>query len=91
MLARLLFRGATADQSVATLSGGERFRAALAPILLAEPAPQLLMLDEPTNNLDFTSVEQFISALADYRAALMVVSHDDQLLQRLEVSELLQL
>jgi ATPase subunit of ABC transporter with duplicated ATPase domains len=75
-LARFLFRGARADQKAATLSGGERFRAALAALLLAEPAPQLLLLDEPTNNLDMASVRQLTSALESYEGALMVASHD---------------
>ncbi|MFI6023584.1 ABC-F family ATP-binding cassette domain-containing protein [Streptomyces sp. NPDC051287] len=75
-LARFLFRGARADQRAATLSGGERFRAALAALLLAEPAPQLLMLDEPTNNLDMASVRQLTSALESYQGALIVASHD---------------
>ncbi|MFP3787291.1 ATP-binding cassette domain-containing protein, partial [Burkholderia sp. SIMBA_024] len=47
-LARFLIRGATADRSVGALSGGERFRVALATLLLADPAPQLVVLDEPT-------------------------------------------
>ncbi|ARP73249.1 ABC transporter [Streptomyces pluripotens] len=75
-LARFLFRGARADQSAATLSGGERFRAALAALMLAEPAPQLLLLDEPTNNLDMASVRQLVSALESYEGALLVASHD---------------
>ncbi|MFJ3806706.1 ABC-F family ATP-binding cassette domain-containing protein [Streptomyces sp. NPDC090073] len=75
-LARFLFRGARADQRAATLSGGERFRAALAALMLAEPAPQLLLLDEPTNNLDMASVRQLTSALESYEGALLVASHD---------------
>ncbi|MFE8957764.1 ABC-F family ATP-binding cassette domain-containing protein [Streptomyces iakyrus] len=75
-LARFLFRGARADQKAATLSGGERFRAALAALVLAEPAPQLLMLDEPTNNLDMASVRQLTTALESYEGALVVASHD---------------
>jgi ATPase subunit of ABC transporter with duplicated ATPase domains len=75
-LARFLFRGARADQKAATLSGGERFRAALAALMLAEPAPQLLMLDEPTNNLDMASVRQLTTALDSYQGALIVASHD---------------
>ncbi|MBQ0995144.1 ABC-F family ATP-binding cassette domain-containing protein [Streptomyces sp. RK62] len=75
-LARFLFRGARADQLAETLSGGERFRAALAALMLAEPAPQLLMLDEPTNNLDMASVRQLTSALESYEGALIVASHD---------------
>ncbi|MEU9568942.1 ABC-F family ATP-binding cassette domain-containing protein [Streptomyces massasporeus] len=75
-LARFLFRGARADQKAATLSGGERFRAALAALMLAEPAPQLLLLDEPTNNLDMASVRQLTTALESYEGALVVASHD---------------
>ncbi|MEU9607307.1 ATP-binding cassette domain-containing protein [Streptomyces sp. NPDC048057] len=75
-LARFLFKGARADQRAGTLSGGERFRAALAALMLAEPAPQLLLLDEPTNNLDMASVQQLTSALKSYEGALVVASHD---------------
>ncbi|MFC9233329.1 ABC-F family ATP-binding cassette domain-containing protein [Streptomyces decoyicus] len=75
-LARFLFKGARADQQAGTLSGGERFRASLAALMLAEPAPQLLMLDEPTNNLDIASVRRLVTALESYQGALLVVSHD---------------
>ncbi|MFE9884675.1 ATP-binding cassette domain-containing protein [Streptomyces scopuliridis] len=75
-LARFLFKGARAEQRAGTLSGGERFRAALAAMMLAAPAPQLLMLDEPTNNLDTASVRQLTSALASYQGALLIASHD---------------
>lgn len=59
-----------------TLSGGERFRAALAATMLAAPAPQLLMLDEPTNNLDIAGVRQLTSALQSYEGALLIAGHD---------------
>ncbi|MEV8593914.1 ABC-F family ATP-binding cassette domain-containing protein [Streptomyces sp. NPDC052012] len=85
-LARFLFRGARADQKAATLSGGERFRAALAALMLAEPAPQLLMLDEPTNNLDMASVRQLTTALESYEGALIVASHDLPFLQSLGIT-----
>jgi ATPase subunit of ABC transporter with duplicated ATPase domains len=75
-LARFLFRGERADRVAGTLSGGERFRAVLAALLLAQPAPQLLLLDEPTNSLDLASVRQLSQALAGYRGALLVASHD---------------
>lgn len=75
-LARFLFKGARAEQPAGTLSGGERFRAALAATMLATPAPQLLMLDEPTNNLDLASVRQLTSALEAYEGALIIAGHD---------------
>ncbi|MEU0855989.1 ABC-F family ATP-binding cassette domain-containing protein [Streptomyces griseofuscus] len=85
-LARFLFRGARADQRAATLSGGERFRAALAALMLAEPAPQLLLLDEPTNNLDLASVRQLTSALDSYEGALLVASHDLPFLESIGIT-----
>ncbi|MCF2537248.1 ATP-binding cassette domain-containing protein [Streptomyces sp. FB2] len=85
-LARFLFRGARADQLAQTLSGGERFRAALAALMLAEPAPQLLMLDEPTNNLDMASVRQLTSALESYEGALIVAGHDLPFLESIGVT-----
>lgn len=82
-LARFLLRGAAVERPVATLSGGERFRVALARVLLADPPAQLLVLDEPTNNLDLTSVQQLVDALGAWRGALLVVSHDRGFLGRL--------
>ncbi|MFC7891457.1 ABC-F family ATP-binding cassette domain-containing protein [Streptomyces sp. NPDC057381] len=85
-LARFLFRGARADQPADTLSGGERFRATLAALMLAEPAPQLLMLDEPTNNLDMASVRQLTTALESYEGALIVASHDMPFLESVGIT-----
>ncbi|MFF4394723.1 ABC-F family ATP-binding cassette domain-containing protein [Streptomyces sp. NPDC001480] len=85
-LARFLFRGTRADQKADTLSGGERFRAALAALMLAEPAPQLLLLDEPTNNLDMASVRQLTTALESYEGALVVASHDLPFLESLGIT-----
>ncbi|MGV9943624.1 ABC-F family ATP-binding cassette domain-containing protein [Streptomyces sp. NPDC003401] len=85
-LARFLFRGARADRKAATLSGGERFRATLAALMLAEPAPQLLMLDEPTNNLDMASVRQLTTALESYEGALIVASHDLPFLESIGIT-----
>lgn len=84
-LARFLIRGATAERPVAALSGGERFRVALARLLLSDPAPHLVVLDEPTNNIDIDTVDQLVEALRAYRGAVLVVSHDDAFLARLDL------
>jgi ATPase subunit of ABC transporter with duplicated ATPase domains len=59
------------------------FRATLAALLLAEPTPQLLMLDEPTNNLDLASVRRLTEALRCYRGAVLIASHDIPFLREL--------
>lgn len=90
-LARFLFRGVAADQLAGGLSGGERFRAALATVLLTDPAPQLLLLDEPTNNLDFASYDALVEALSAYRGALLIASHDHAFLEDIGVDRLVEI
>ncbi len=90
-LARFLLRGDAVLRPIGTLSGGERFRVALARLMLADPPPQLLVLDEPTNNLDLDTVDQLVDALAAYPGAVLVVSHDDAFLRRLDVGLALEL
>ncbi|MBO0803149.1 MAG: ABC-F family ATP-binding cassette domain-containing protein [Nocardiopsaceae bacterium] len=90
-LARFLFRGARAEQVAGGLSGGERFRAVLATLLLAQPPPQLLVLDEPTNNLDMASVSQLEAALRGYRGGLLVVSHDNPFAENIGIDRRLRI
>ena len=90
-LARFLIRGDTANRPIGSLSGGERFRVAIARLLLADPAPQLLVLDEPTNNLDIDTARHLCEALAAYRGAVLVVSHDQPFLDDLDVDLTLRL
>jgi ATPase subunit of ABC transporter with duplicated ATPase domains len=85
-LARFLFKGNRPEQRVGTLSGGERFRAVLAALLSADPPPRLLILDEPTNNLDLASVHQLEQALNAYRGALLVASHDRPFLANIAIT-----
>ncbi len=68
------------DQSVASLSGGERKRVALAFVLLDDP--DLLLLDEPTNHLDIDMIEWLEQYLAKSTATLLMVTHDRYFLDR---------
>ncbi|AHE99580.1 ABC-F family ATP-binding cassette domain-containing protein [Thioalkalivibrio paradoxus] len=74
------FAGTRADLPVAGLSGGERVRLVLA--MLVCQGPSVLLLDEPTNHLDLDMREALAEALEDYAGALVVVSHDRDLLAR---------
>lgn len=90
-LARLLFRRESVHHKTGELSGGERFRAAVAQVLLADSVPQLLILDEPTNNLDISSVDWLVQALEAYTGALIVVSHDEDFCRRIRIDRTLAL
>ena len=85
VLAAMGLRAGRTDQICATLSGGERFRVALASGLLQDPAPQLLILDEPGNNLDLSSLEALVTALEGFGGAMVIVTHDDRLAAELSV------
>ncbi|WP_370599865.1 ABC-F family ATP-binding cassette domain-containing protein [Pseudomonas nitroreducens] len=84
-LAQLGLSAARVDQPCGLLSGGERLKAALACEIYAEQPAQLLLLDEPDNHLDLPSREALETLLRQYRGALLVVSHDEAFLDRLEL------
>lgn len=71
---------------LATLSGGERLKAALACVLWRREATQLLLLDEPTNHLDLNSTQAIELALSTFPGAIVVVSHDEAFLQALHLT-----
>ena len=74
LLARLLFRGESVYKKAKVLSGGELVKVSFAKILLEDI--NMLILDEPTNYLDISSLEVIEEALIDYDKALLFVSHD---------------
>jgi len=82
--ADFLFRGDQLRQPVESLSGGERNRLLLARAL-ARPS-NLLVLDEPTNDLDMETLDLLEDLLADYAGTLIVVSHDRDFVERLATS-----
>lgn len=79
--ARFLFNAEALNQRVGRLSGGERARVLIAQLML-QPA-DVLLLDEPTNDLDIPTLEILEESLLEYRGALVLVTHDRYLLDRI--------
>ena len=78
--ARFLFTGEALNQKVGRLSGGERARVLIAQLML-QPA-DVLLLDEPTNDLDIPTLEILEESLLEYGGALVLVTHDRYMLDR---------
>lgn len=74
-----------------TLSGGERLKAAMACTLYADPAPGLLLLDEPGNALDLQALQVLEDLLQQYTGTLVMASHDGRLLAAMQPTHVLQL
>src|SRR6267154_4936632 len=78
--AKFLFTGEQLNQPVSRLSGGERARVLIAQLML-QPA-DVLLLDEPTNDLDIPTLEILEQSLLEFRGALVLVTHDRYMLDR---------
>jgi ABC transport system ATP-binding/permease protein len=78
--ARFLFSGEDLNRPVGRLSGGERARVLVAQLMLQQA--DVLLLDEPTNDLDIPTLEILEESLLEYRGALVLVTHDRYMLDR---------
>ncbi|MBD2496145.1 ribosomal protection-like ABC-F family protein [Nostoc sp. FACHB-280] len=83
-LGHFLFKYDDVHKSASVLSGGELARLAIAMISISEI--DLLILDEPTNNLDIETVEQMVIGINEYQGALLVISHDIDFLSRININ-----
>ncbi|MER7860733.1 ribosomal protection-like ABC-F family protein [Amycolatopsis japonica] len=81
-LDRLGLDGISLDRSLRTLSGGQIISLGLAAQLLKRP--DILLLDEPTNNLDLDARRKLYGVLEDWSGCLLLVSHDRELLDRMD-------
>lgn len=84
-LNRFLFTKAHWDKPCRALSGGEKMRLMLCSLIIGHQAPDLLILDEPTNNLDIQNTEILTAAVNAYQGTLLVVSHDAYFLEQIHV------
>lgn len=90
-LTRFLFPKDDWTKLCRSLSGGEKMRLLLCCLMLSTQAPDLIVLDEPTNNLDLQNLDTLTAALDDYQGTLLIVSHDDYFLARLRVERSIEL
>jgi ATPase subunit of ABC transporter with duplicated ATPase domains len=90
-LNRFLFAKDDWDKPTNALSGGERMRLTLCLLSISMKAPDMIILDEPTNNLDLESIKILTAAINDYDGTLIVVSHDTQFLEEAAVERFIEL
>jgi ATPase subunit of ABC transporter with duplicated ATPase domains len=90
-LNRFLFTKEDWNKPGATLSGGERMRLMLCCLTINNQSPDLIILDEPTNNLDIQNIEILTNAINEYQGTLIVVSHDEYFLKQINIERTIQL
>ncbi len=90
-LNRFLFTKEDWDKPCSALSGGEKMRLMLCCLTLINKAPDMIILDEPTNNLDIQNIEILTTAINDYQGTLIVISHDEYFLEQINVKQTINL
>ncbi|WP_276135262.1 ABC-F family ATP-binding cassette domain-containing protein [Polluticoccus soli] len=86
-LTHFLFTAQWWDKPCSTLSGGEKMRLMLCCLSLGTKQPDMIILDEPTNNLDMQNVDILTEAINDYKGTLIVISHDEHFLQLVDIQQ----
>jgi ATPase subunit of ABC transporter with duplicated ATPase domains len=90
-LNRFLFTKEYWDKPCSALSGGEKMRLMLCCLTIRNQAPDMIILDEPTNNLDMQNIEILTAAINEYKGTLIVVSHDQYFLEQVNVERTMDL
>ncbi|HMF70209.1 MAG TPA: ABC-F family ATP-binding cassette domain-containing protein [Flavitalea sp.] len=84
-LNRFLFTKEYWDKPCKALSGGEKMRLMLCSLTISNQAPDIIILDEPTNNLDIQNIEILTAAINAYKGTLIVISHDEYFLNQINI------
>lgn len=84
-LSRFLFTKDHWDKPCNTLSGGERMRLLLCCLSIGNQSPDMIILDEPTNNLDIQNIEILTTVINEYQGTLLIVSHDEPFLEQIGI------
>ncbi len=90
-LNRFLFSREDWDKPCFALSGGEKMRLMLCCLTINKESPDLIVLDEPTNNLDIQNIEILTKAINEYQGSLIVVSHDSHFLEQINIENFIAL
>ena len=77
-LHRFLFPKDTWDKRCGCLSGGEKMRLSICFLMVCDAAPDMIVVDEPTNNIDIANMGILSKALREYQGTLVVISHDER-------------
>jgi ATPase subunit of ABC transporter with duplicated ATPase domains len=91
LLHQFLFKVDMWDKTCGQLSGGEKIKLIFCCLLVSNNSPELIILDEPTNNLDIQSLEVITLAIKDYKGTLLVISHDDYFINEIGINRKLRL
>ena len=90
-LSRFLFSKDDWDRNCSALSGGERMRLMLCCLTIYSNSPDILVFDEPTNNLDIQNIEILTAAINEYQGTLIVVSHDETFMEQTGIERIIEL
>jgi len=85
-LSHFLFDKSYWDKPCVVLSGGEKMKLMLCCTTIGDTATDVLVLDEPTNNLDIQNVDILVNALKHYKGTLLIISHDEWFLDAVDIS-----
>lgn len=86
-LNRALFPVNTWDKKCIELSGGEKMRLYLCCLMISNQIPDMIILDEPTNNLDIASLNILKQTISNYNGSLIVISHDEYFVNEIKITK----